>query len=480
MHADLLLSGGLVLDGTGAEPEKADVAIADDRIVAVGDLSGWHAGHRVAVGGHVVAPGFIDPHVHHDEVILSDPGMACMLNQGVTTIVNGNCGFSIAPLTVTGPVPQPLAMILSRDPAAPRFARYRDYARTLSDIGPAVNAACLIGHGTLRINEIADLDRPADASETRSMQAALAQAFEDGGLGLSTGPFYPPSRAATTQELTDMAKVAQAYGRLYVTHMRDEGDRGIEALKETLQIGRDACCGVHVSHHKCAGLANHGQSRVTLPLIAAAAREQDVGLDTTPWTASSTMLNSGRHLQASRVIIAESGPYPDLAGRDLSDIAHSWNVTETEAVERLLPATGIFFLMDEDDVQRILAFPETIVCSDGIERGLHPHPRTWGTFPRVLRRYVRETGLMSLPDAVRRMTSMPADRFGLKDRGRIAPGRFADIVVFDPDTVAEGATFEHPRRVSVGIDMVVVNGRIAWQDGAATSQRSGRVLSWRH
>lgn len=476
MNADLIIRGGTVVDGTGAARTKADVAINKDRIVAIGDLEGWSARETVQAKGKIVAPGFIDCHTHHDEVVLSDPDMICSINQGVTTIINGNCGFSIAPLSVSGPVPQPLAMILSRDPDAPRFSRFSEYQARLEASPPTVNTACLIGHGTLRINEVTDLNRPADKSETLAMCRSLDTALSEGGIGLSTGPFYPPARAAPTQELIEMARVAQSHGKLYVTHMRDEGDHGIEALEETLHIGREACCGVHISHHKCAGLENHGQSAITLPMIAAAQAHQDVGLDTTPWTASSTMLNSGRHRQASRVIIAESEPYPEMSGRDLADVAREWGVDLDTAVDRLLPAAGIFFIMDEADVQRIISFPQTLVSSDAIARGSHPHPRTWGTFTRVLRRYVREKSLLTLENAIARMTSMPADRFKLTDRGRIQTGCFADIVVFDPDTVREGATYQTPKQCSIGIDLVLVNGQPVWEDQKVTGVRPGKVL----
>lgn len=474
MHADILFRGGNIIDGTGAPRQSVDLAVTDDRIVATGDLSRWTAGRVIDCTGRIVAPGFIDPHVHHDEVVLTNPGMDCMLSQGVTTIINGNCGFSIAPLTATGPLPQPLGMVLSDD--MPRFASYAAYRDRLRADPPAVNSACLIGHGTLRINEVADLDRPADRAETAAMVRALDRALSEGGIGLSTGPFYPPARAATTQELIEMARVAQAHGRLYVTHMRDEGDQVIEALEETFQIGRDACCGVHVSHHKCAGLANHGLSETTLAMIDQARKLQDVGLDTTPWTASSTMLNSGRHRQASRVIVAESVPYPEMAGRDLSDIAAEWGTDIDSAMERLLPATGIFFIMDETDVRRILAYEHTIICSDGIARGSHPHPRVWGTFPRVLGHFVRDTGVFDLETGIKRMTSMPADRFGLQDRGRIAKGMYADLVVFDAASIREGNDYTHPTRPAEGIDLVFVNGRESWCAGGHTGARAGAVL----
>ena len=474
MHADILFRRGTLVDGTGADRRLGDVAVTDDRIIAIGDLSDWTAGREEDCSGRIVAPGFIDPHVHHDEVVLTDPDMDCMLSQGVTTIINGNCGFSIAPLTVNGPLPQPLGMIV--DGAAPRFATYAAYRDRLRQGPPSVNTACLIGHGTLRINEMTDLGRPADTAETLAMARSLDQALSEGGIGLSTGPFYPPARASTTEELTEMARVAQSHGKLYVTHMRDEGDRVIEALQETFQIGHDACCGVHVSHHKCAGLANHGLSETTLSMIDEARKSLDVGLDTTPWTASSTMLNSGRHRQATRVIVADSEPYPDMAGRDLAEIAREWGTDLDETVERLLPATGIFFIMDEGDVRRIMAYEHTIICSDGIARGEHPHPRVWGTFPRVLGHYVRDVGLLSLEEAIRRMTSMPADRFGLKGRGRIEVGSFADIVVFDADRIKEAATYDAPVRPAEGIETVFVNGRESWRAFQNKGARAGHVL----
>lgn len=477
MQVDILFRNADVIDGSGAARRRADVAVIEDRIVAVGDLAGWRGGVEHECSSLALAPGFIDPHVHHDEVVLTDPDMACMTSQGVTTIINGNCGFSIAPLTAAPPFPAPLDIILS--PGVPRFASFADYRARLDAAPPAVNTACLIGHGTLRINAMADLGRAADATETAAMRAALDAALSEGGIGLSTGPFYPPARAAPTDELIAMAEVAQAHGKLYVTHMRDEGDRVRESLQETFAIGRAAGCGVHVSHHKCAGLANHGLSEITLAMIDAARAQQDVGLDTTPWIASSTMLNSGRHRQATRVLVADSVPYPEFAGRDLADIAADWGVDVDTALERLLPATGIFFIMDEGDVRRILSYPHTMVCSDGIARGKHPHPRVWGTFPRVLGHYVRDVGLFSLEEAVHRMTGLPADRFGLTGRGRLAVDHYADLVLFDPATVAEGATFSAPITPARGIKGTWVNGRPVWRDGAVTGARPGLTLDQR-
>ncbi|MBN7776449.1 D-aminoacylase [Nitratireductor aquimarinus] len=474
MHADLIIRGADIIDGTGAPRRKGDVAVSDDRIVATGDLKHWTAGREIEAKGRVVAPGFIDPHVHHDAAMLTQPDMEFMTSQGVTSVINGNCGFSIAPLVPKGEIPAPLRMIIEDE--ALRFETYAAYRDRLLAEPAAVNAACLIGHSTLRVNELPDLNKAADAAQLKEMCRKLDRALGEGAIGLSTGPFYPPARASTTEELIEVAKITQAHGKLYVTHMRDEGDRVVQGLEETFTVGRESCCGVHVSHHKCAGLANHGMSVTTLKMIDDAMQKQDVGLDTTPWIASSTILDSGRHRQATRVIVAESEPYPQMAGRDLSDIAGEWGTDIDTALQKLLPATGIFFIMSEDDVQRILSYEHTIICSDGIPSGKHPHPRVWGTFPRVLGHYARDLSLFSLEEAVRRMTSMPADRFGLGGRGRIAVGGFADLVIFDPETIAEGATFETPIRPAVGIDRVFVNGREVWVDGEKTGARPGRPL----
>lgn len=475
LKADIIFRNADIIDGTGGPRRKGDVAVTGDRIAAIGELSEMAGGREEDCSGLAVAPGFIDPHVHNDLAVFTHPDMASVVSQGVTTIINGNCGFSLAPLTAPDPVPQPLRMLFGLN--APRFASFGEYRDRLRAEPPAVNSGCLVGHGTLRVNEVADLERAADETELRAMSRALDKALAEGGIGLSTGPFYAPARASSTHELTQMARVARQHGKLYVTHMRDEGDRVVEAVEETLEIGRNSCCGVHISHHKCAGVANFGVSVRTLEMIDAAMKLQDVGLDTTPWTASSTILNSGRHRQAERVIVAESEPFPEHTGRDLADVAAEWGVDLDEAVERLLPATGIFFIMDEQDVQRILSYQHTMICSDGIAGGTHPHPRVWGTFPRVLGHYARDVGLFSLEEGVRRMTSLTADRFGLKERGRLRAGHFADIVVFNPATISERATYEKPVQPAEGIASVYVNGTAVWKCGEITGSRPGHVLA---
>jgi N-acyl-D-amino-acid deacylase len=258
--------------------------------------------------------------------------------------------------------------------------------------------------------------------------------------------------------------------------MRDEGERIADSLRETFAIGAEAQIPVVISHHKCSGAPSHGRSAETLTLIDQASKGQPIGLDAYPYTAGSTVLSAIGNLLPERVLITWSEPFPEAAGRELSEIAKELAMSEQEAVEALSPGGGIFFMMDEEDVRRILAFPNTMIGSDGLPSDVHPHPRLWGTFPRVLGHYVRDVKLFSLEEAVRKMTSLPAACFGLKDRGILKAGNYADLVIFDPDTIKDSATFDDPIRPAQGIEQVMVNGRIVWKDGEHTGNRPGRAL----
>lgn len=471
----LVISNATVFDGSGAPRYTGDVAIEGERIAAIAAAGTLRGAASIDATGLALAPGFIDVHTHDDRMLVDGGGMAPKVSQGVTTVVAGNCGISLAGLSLQGRPPQPLDLL---DPSGGwfRFPTFEDYFAAFERQPAATNAAFLVGHSTLRAAAMDDLSRAASPAECRRMCAAIDEAMQAGALGLSTGTFYPPAAAAPTSELIELSRRLTDCGGLYVTHMRNEAEAILPAIDETLEIGRACGIGVVISHHKVAGLANHGRSVETLARIADAMQRQPVALDCYPYEASSTVLSASRLSMSSRVLVAWSTPHPECAGRDLAQVAAGWGVSAEEAVQRLQPAGAIYFMMDERDVQRILAFPETMIGSDGLPHDASPHPRLWGTFPRVLGHYSRDLGLFPLEVAVHKMTGLPAARFGLHGRGRIEPGAHADLVLFDPATVIDSATFESPVRPAAGIHLVMVNGTPVWRDGGATGERPGRVL----
>jgi len=480
-RAHLILRGGMVIDGTGAPARRADVAVEGTRIAAVGDLAEWRAEAEVDAAGCVVAPGFIDVHTHDDRAALATPDMAFKVSQGVTTVVAGNCGISLAPFRPGEAMPEPIALLGGPEAFFPTVAAYR---AAFERSPPALNLALLTGHGMLRVEALGrEFTRTAGPAEIEAMGARLGEALAEGSLGLSSGLDYPTSNAASTDEVVALARhVAGVANALYVSHIRDEGDEVLDALEEAFAIGWGAGLPVVISHHKCAGPNNHGRSRETLKIIEAAAVDaaaagQRVGLDVYPYTASSTVLLADHVAEATDVLIGHSEPHPEAAGRWLKDIAAAWGCGEGEAVERLKPAGAIYFQMADEDLERILAYPRTMVGSDGLPGMAHPHPRLWGTFPRVLGRYVRDRKVLSLEQAVHKMTGLPAATYRLADRGLVRPGGFADLTVFDPATVVDRATYEDPQQPADGIRLVLVSGTPVWDASAATGARPGRFLA---
>jgi N-acyl-D-amino-acid deacylase len=479
---DWILRGGTVVDGTGAARFRADVAISGDRIAAVGpsvkDVPRSAGAREIDVSGKIVAPGFIDVHTHDDRALFASPEMPAKASQGVTTVITGNCGISLAPLTLAdqrhGAPPPPLDLLGdTADFAYPRFA---DYLAALDKSPAAINAACLVGHSTLRIGTMAELDRAAGADEIARIGALLQEALDAGAIGLSSGLYYAPAFHAPPAEIEALAARLRPAGALYTTHMRDEAEHVLDSLDESFHVGRAARVPVVISHHKTTGVANFGRTAETLPKIAAAMAGQEIGLDVYPYIASSTVLRTERIEDATRVLITWSKAAPDQAGRELSDIARDWGVGILEAAGRLQPAGAIYWMMDEGDVRRVLAFAPTMIGSDGLPHDLHPHPRLWGTFPRVLGHYCREVGLFGLETAVHKMTGLSAGRFGLTGRGVVRAGGYADLTVFDAERVIDRATFADPTVPAAGIEHVFVNGRQVWSDGKPTGERPGRAL----
>jgi len=472
-RCDTIIRNGTLIDGTGAPRAAGDVAILRERIAAVGRLDGWRAETELDASGLVVAPGFIDVHTHDDRLLLARPEMTPKVSQGVTTVIAGNCGISLAPLVADSP-PPPLDLIGSE--GAFRYARFADYLEELASRPAAVNAAAMVGHTTLRIGTMDRLDRAATPAEIARMRELVAASLEAGAIGLSTGLAYAPANKAPTDEVIALCQPLVAHGALYVTHMRDEADHVLDSIDETLRIGREAASPVVISHHKTTGAPNHGRTRETLPRIEAAMRAQPVGLDAYPYVASSTILRWDMAERAAKTLVTWSKAHPELAGRPLDEIAREMGCGAEEAARRLQPAGAVYFMMSEEDVRRVLAFPHTMIGSDGLPHDVHPHPRLWGTFPRVLGHYCREVGLFGLEQAVHKMTGLSARTFGLAGRGTLAPGAFADVTVFDPERVIDTATFERPATPAAGIAFVMVNGELVWRDGRVTGARPGRVL----
>ncbi len=469
----LIFKNALVIDGTGQKACPGAVAVEGERIVAVGEFADIAGATVIDLQGMAIAPGFIDSHTHDDGYLLAHPDMAPKVSQGITSVVTGNCGISLAPL-VRSELPQPLDLLGPCELF--RFARFGDWMQALQAQPAAVNVIPLVGHTTLRVKVMGELQREATPQECAQMQDLVEEALNDGAFGISTGTFYPPARHASTQELLAVCRPLRGRGAVYATHLRDEADHIIAAMQEALTVGRHAGCRVVFSHHKLAGGHNHGRSAETLELIRAASATQPVCVDCHPYPATSTMLRLDRVRLAARTMITWSTACPEAKGRDFIDLQREWELTDEETLARLSPAGAIYFLMDQGDVDRIFQFPLTMVGSDGLPFDPHPHPRQWGTFTRVLRRMVRECGLLSLEEAVYRMTGLAALQYGLPRRGRLAPGCFADLVVFDPLRVTDTATFEEPLQVSLGVEQVWVNGRQVWDGCQVTSARPGHVL----
>ena len=474
---DLIIDNGRIVDGTGAPTAAGGVALKGDRIVAVGDVEAYRATQHIDAAGAVIAPGFIDCHTHDDRALLDDPAMNCKVSQGVTTVIGGNCGVSIAPFVPSDDwrMPVPMALLGGADKYC--FPEFADYTRALVHAMSAVNAAMLCGHNTLRAEAMrGDVGRPAAEIEIARMRARLTDAMQAGAIGLSSGLMYPAGYHAPTAEVAALAAAAGALGGLYTTHLRDEAEDLVPSIEEAAEIGRAGALPAVLSHHKVTGRPNWGGTKISLRRIEQLAEGQTIHFDVYPYIASATALMVERISVAEKVLIVASDPHPRTAGWYLHDIAQEWGVSEVEAAEQLIPAQAIYFAMDEQDVRRVLSHPRAMIGSDGIPGTDAPHPRLWGTFPRVLGYYCRQENLFGLEAAVHKMTGLTAAVFGFRDRGVLRPGAIADITVFDPFTVLDRATFEKPTRISDGIVHVLVGGDVVLENGRRTPATPGRLV----
>jgi N-acyl-D-amino-acid deacylase len=527
---DVIIRGGTVLDGMGGEAVRTDIGIMDDRITALGNLSGSEAGQVIVADGLRVAPGFIDIHTHSDISAMYDPGQASAIGMGVTTQVVGNCGLAL------GFADDSAAFAFEKRWLAPYQARitwqsFGEHLRLVEDQGFATNYLPLAGHGTLRKRVVGLDERAPTGDEQAAMRRYLEGAMRAGAWGFTSGLEYPPSAYGDENELADLCEVVKAYGGFYATHLRNEGDTLVEAVQEALNVVERAGVPLQLSHHKAEGRANWGKVQTTLGMVdRARERGADVQLDQYPYPAFMTALSiqtlpryalngSGEDLTArlsdpvqraqiaadmraahpewddtglnspwNNLVIGVCRGRNELQGRVISELARKAMQNPIEYVLDLLAETGGFvsavnFAIDETDIATVLRHPYTMIGSDGV--GTHPggdandtkiHPRAYGTFPRVLGRYVRELGILSEAEAVHKMTGLTAARLGVFDRGRIASGCYADVVVYDPLTINDCATFEAPHQFAVGIETVLVNGRLALKAGQHTDTLAGRVL----
>jgi N-acyl-D-amino-acid deacylase len=517
----------MVVDGSGGPRRPADVALRGDRIAAVGDLAEWRADEQLKVAGLLVAPGFIDMHTHSDLSLLLNPKAESKLRQGVTTEVIGQCGFSPAP-----------APAERRDAIRAHFGdwgrkvrwtweSFADYLDALRHRPTSVNVVPVVGHGICRLGAMGEDRRAPTASELEHMTSAVRAAMEEGAFGVSTGLVYAPGMFAESDELVAVAAAAASASGIYFTHIRGEADTLLKAIAEAVAIGRRAGAPVHISHLKADGSRNWGRTAEALGRIEEASGSGlDIGFDVYPYTAWNTSLaqmlpawaregggeglisrlrdpvlrlkllaelaaaadaDAGRWERRILASVATDGNRP-LQGKTIAAIAAQRGASPEGAVIDLLieergNAGMVGFGMCEDDVRRVLCHPLAVIGSDsaacapyGVLGEGHPHPRTYGTFARVLGRYVREEKVLRLEDAVAKMSSRPATRLGLADRGGIAPGMAADIVVFDPSTVSERAGYQDPHQYAVGVRYVVVNGVIELDGDRHQGRHPGRVL----
>lgn len=519
-HFEVAINNGLLVDGTGAPAYKANLGIRNGTITHISTTQ-LDATHVIDATGLVVAPGFIDLHSHADYTVEGGPSAEGQLFQGVTTLLTGNCGYSPFPINDLAELKQWSGFLGSG--VTWNWTDLEGFAKSVNASQPAINIAPQLGHVSVRVAAMGSDNREPTATELASMQNIIGQAAEQGVWGFSSGLIYAPGSFAGTAEMNALIETAANAGLLYSTHMRDETSHLIEAVEETIAGVELAKGRGEISHLKAMGPANHGSVAKALDLIdAARARGVDIAADVYPYTASGTTLLSrlpdwaldggfqalagrlavpelrakvreeleartGVDLQWEGVVLGqlEDGEFSGFAGHSVAQVAEAIGVAQVEAVLRIIEAHRgmvpiINHSMAPEDVATVLRHPWVSVASDGDELtfdGTGPsHPRSFGTFPRVLGRYVREQGVLEPEEAVRKMTSLPASRLGMTDRGTLKDGMVADIAVFDPTSIAGLATYEDPRQASVGMRHVLVAGTQALRDGVVTGARAGAVL----
>ena len=489
---DVLIRGAQVFDGTGRQPEVADIAIEADRIANIGSLDSTSGKLEIDGTDFALAPGFIDVHTHDDFAALAHRDMGFKSRGGVTTCIVGNCGFGAAPFTAA----VEMLGALTPNLQFPTYEGHAGYAETLEQAPPGINIGVLAGHGTFRKATTGDDARDPTDTELKAMKSLLHEALDAGVLGFSSGLIYEPGRHAKTSELVELANEMRGTGALYATHMRDEGEHLLDSVSEAISIGAQAGVPVQISHHKASGRASWGLVKDSIKLIEAAqGRGESVHADQYPYTAGSTSLKAVlangvfkedaaggfASLLPSDVLIAAAPERSEWEGKTIAELADAFEMTPLDTCDTIVAAspgtTVVLHMMSEEDVQFVLQHPSTMVGSDGIPTlSGRPHPRLFNSFARVIGHYARDSQLFDMATAIHRMTGLSADKFGLRERGRIAEGYFADFVLFDPMVILDMGTFEDPNQYPVGIKDVFVNGKAAVRDHQLSPDYAGRVL----
>ena len=527
---EIVIKGARIVDGTGNPYYRADIGLSNGRISVIQEKIEEESAERtIQTDELVVCPGFIDAHSHDDLYLLIRPSGEEKVRQGVTTTVIGNCGFSAAPMSQETRTDLIDAFSFAGSELIPeerwKWKFFGDFLRELETAQPGMNIVPLVGHSTIRIAAMGSSSRVPTDSEMVKMKALVAEAMEEGAFGLSTGLGYAPGNYASTEEIIEICRVVADYGGIYASHIRNESGLVVDSLAEAIRVGKGAGLPVQVSHHKVGGKNNWGLSIDTLAMIGRARTQGvEVTCDQYPYHVSSTYLaavlpphiladgpdvycqklrdpkvrerllgelenakgdweNITKSVGFENIIISSSPKHPEYIGQSLSDISAAERKTPYEVVFDLVAEEGrrtnmLVHSMAEEDIRRIMRSPFTMVASDGLpDFGVSlVHPRFTGTFPRVLGRYVREDGVLSLEEAVRKMTSLPAQTFRLNRKGLLKEEFDADIVIFDPDRIIDQATFEEPRKPPVGIHYVIIGGQIALENGDVTGEVRGRVI----
>jgi N-acyl-D-aspartate/D-glutamate deacylase len=527
---DLLILGGTIVDGTGGPRYTADLGIKNGKIAKIGSLKNEDSKEFIDAQGLIVSPGFIDCHTHSDFSLLRNPSAIAKLSQGVTTEIIGNCGMSAAPIydTTEELMLNYVKSVLGERPSTTHWESTQDYLAVLRSQTPAVNVGVLIGHGTVRTAVMGFENRKPTPSEMEEMKEYIREAMLAGAIGFSTGLSYAPGAYSQTEEIIELAKVAAQYNGVYVTHLRDQVDGLVQSVQEAIEIGKGANIPIVISHHKTVGIRNFGKVNDTLKLLDDVMENGGIETcsDTYPYITGSTTLASvlppwvqagGIGQMQGKLIVQENR---DRIKNDFRDGIKGWEnrpnaigwdniiVTATEKQENKymegksiqecsldLGKDPVDFVLDllveeggniciifnnscESDLITVLSHPRTMVGSDGLDVGLNPHPRLYGTFPKVLKEYVREKGVLTLEEGIYKMTGLSAKQFHLAEVGFIKEGMRADVTIFDSNEIEDLSSYNESRKLSKGIHYVMISGQVAYKEDGPTGVRAGEILNW--